>query len=164
VYTAPVSAGTYHVVATSVADVTKSGSSTVTVQIGVNVTPNPAAADVCLTAQFSASVVGSSNQAVTWSVLEGATGGTVSTSGLYTAPSTPGTYHVVATSVADNTKSGSATVNVNQHILSVSVSPGSTSLSPNGTQTFTANVTNTCGTFAAARVFRPEELKPTAAR
>lgn len=33
---------------------------------------------------------------VKWSVREGATGGTVDLMGHYTAPATPGTYHVVA--------------------------------------------------------------------
>jgi hypothetical protein len=45
---------------------------------------------------------------VTWS----ARGGTISSTGLYTAPSTTGTYTVTATSVADSTKSGSATASV----------------------------------------------------
>ena len=52
----------------------------------------------------------------TWSVAEGVSGGTVSatgpTSADYTAPETPGTYHVVATGVADPTRSASATVTV----------------------------------------------------
>jgi hypothetical protein len=61
---------------------------------------------------FAASVGGSANQAVIWSVAEGAAGGTVSASGLYTAPAIPGTYHVVATSSADPTKSASSTVTV----------------------------------------------------
>jgi glucuronoarabinoxylan endo-1,4-beta-xylanase len=45
-------------------------------------------------------------------VQEGSAGGGVSASGLYTAPSSGGTYHVVATSQADATKSASATVTV----------------------------------------------------
>ena len=57
------------------------------------------------TQQFTASVSGSSNTAVTWS----STGGTVSGTGLYTAPAAAGTYTVKATSVADSTKSASAT-------------------------------------------------------
>ncbi len=52
----------------------------------------------------------------TWSVAEGASGGTVSatgpTSASYTAPGTLGTYHLVATSVADPTRSATATVTV----------------------------------------------------
>jgi hypothetical protein len=48
---------------------------------------------------------------VTWSVAAG--GGTVSTSGLYTAPSTAGTASVVATSVADPRSSALANVTIN---------------------------------------------------
>lgn len=61
--------------------------------------------------QFSATVSGVPNQAVRWSVQE-ANGGTIhEETGHYTAPQTPGIYHVVATSVADPTKFGLAEVN-----------------------------------------------------
>jgi hypothetical protein len=40
-------------------------------------------------------------------------GGTITTSGVYTAPTVAGTYHVKAVSVADPTKSATATVIVN---------------------------------------------------
>jgi Bacterial Ig-like domain (group 2) len=58
--------------------------------------------------QFSATVTGSSNTAVTWS----ATGGTISLTGLYVAGSTTGNFTVTATSVADTTKSAQASVAV----------------------------------------------------
>jgi hypothetical protein len=74
--------------------------------IAVSLNPTSAAIQVNGTQQFTATVVGSSNQSVTWTVDSGA----ISPTGLYTAPSTAGTYHVVATSVADTTKSASATV------------------------------------------------------
>ena len=53
---------------------------------------------------FSATVTGASSgqsSGVTWAVQEGAAGGTIDANGKYTAPETEGTYHVVATSVAD---------------------------------------------------------------
>jgi hypothetical protein len=56
--------------------------------------------------QFSAAVTGTSNTAVTWS----ATGGTISSTGLYVAGSSTGNYVVTATSAADSTKSGQASV------------------------------------------------------
>jgi hypothetical protein len=63
------------------------------------------------TAQFSATVSNSSNTAVTWSVAT-ANGGTISSSGLYTAPMVvaglPTSVTITATSAADTTKSGSA--------------------------------------------------------
>jgi len=86
---------------------------TVTTVAAVSVVISPTSASVASggTQQFTATVTGSSNTSVTWSVQESG-GGTVSTSGLYTAPSSPGTYHVTATSVADNSKSAAAEVTV----------------------------------------------------
>jgi hypothetical protein len=60
------------------------------------------------TQQFTATVTGTSNMAVNWTVLEGAQGGAVTSTGLYTAPEYPGAFHVVATSQADGTKSATA--------------------------------------------------------
>jgi len=62
------------------------------------------------TAQFSVRVSGTTDSAVVWSVKEGASGGSISASGLYTAPSAPGSFHVVATSSADAKAMGIATV------------------------------------------------------
>ncbi len=61
---------------------------------------------------FLATVKGVANTTVTWSVQEGTTGGSITSSGVYTAPNTLGTYHVVATSVADATTSASAVVTI----------------------------------------------------
>jgi len=64
---------------------------------------------------FVASVSGASSgqsTGVSWSVQEGAAGGTIDANGKYTAPATEGTYHVVATSVADATITAIATVTV----------------------------------------------------
>jgi hypothetical protein len=152
VYTAPSTAGTCHVVATSTADSTRSDVATVTVNvpISVTVTPGTAAVDACRTVTFTASVAGTSDQVVAWSVTEGASGGSVSTGGVYTASSTAGTYHVVATAHASPAATASATVTVTDHILSITVNPGSASVSPSGTQQFTATVTTTCGAFAGS--------------
>ena len=49
---------------------------------------------------------------VNWSVQEGTTGGTITNAGLYTAPDTTGTFHVVATNAADTSQSSVATVTV----------------------------------------------------
>ena len=62
--------------------------------------------------------------------------GTVSTGGLYTAPSAAGGHTVTATSVADPTKSASASVTV----ITMTISPQSTSVAPFGTRQFTATV------------------------
>lgn len=92
----------------------KAASVTVTVNGLVSVALSPASATLSVrgTQSFSAVVANSTNQSATWLVSEGASGGTVSSAGLYTAPATAGTYHVVATSVADPTKLATATVTV----------------------------------------------------
>jgi len=92
---------------------------------------------------FTATVTGSSNTAVSWTVLEGAAGGTTSIDGLYTAPSALGTYHVVATSQADNTKNAMATVNVDGPPIAVSIAPTMVNMGPSETQIFSASVTGT---------------------
>jgi hypothetical protein len=118
VYTAPAVSGTYHVVATSAADPTKTGTATVTVTptpvIAVSTSPNPVLVAPSGTQTFTATVTGltvGQSAAVTWSVQEPG-GGTVSSSGVYTAPAVEGTYHVLATSVADVLKIGTAVVSV----------------------------------------------------
>lgn len=77
-------------------------------QIKVAITPSTTSSVINQTTQFTATVTGTSNTAVTWSVTE-TNGGTIS-AGLYKAPIVNGTYHVVATSVADSSKSASAAV------------------------------------------------------
>src|ERR1700757_4685729 len=66
--------------------------------------------------QFTATVQGTSNTAVTWSVDSVAGGsaasGTITGAGMYTAPSQAGTHTVTATSVVETTQSASATVTV----------------------------------------------------
>lgn len=49
---------------------------------------------------------------ISWSVTEGAAGGAVSATGLYTAPASAGTYHVVVAAKADAAKKATATVTV----------------------------------------------------
>ncbi len=156
-YTAPAAAATCHVVARSAADATKSDVATVTVTgpppvVTVAINPPTASINSCRSFTFGATVSGTSNTAVTWTVQEGAAGGTVTAAGVYTAPSTAGTYHVVATSQADATKSAVATVVVSDQILSVAVSPTQATVPAGGSQAFTATVTTTCGTFTSTQV------------
>ncbi len=92
--------------------------------VSLSVAPQTASVAPGGSVQLTASVTGSTNTTVTWTVQEGAAGGGISSSGLYTAPSTPGTYHVIAKSSADASKTATATLNV---IAGVSVS------APNGT-------------------------------
>ena len=145
-FTAGSTAGNFTVTATSVADTTKSATAQVTVQaaptVSVQISPTSATVQTGQTKQFTATVTGSSNTAVTWT----ATGGTVSNSGLFTAGSTTGNFTVTATSVADTTKSSSAQVTVNPPAISVTISPTSVSLQQGQTQQFTATVTGSSNT------------------
>ena len=76
-----------------------------------NVTPKATSVVVNGSIQFTATVVGMSDTTVAWTVTEPGGRG-ISASGSYTAPMTPGTYHVVAASHADPTRTDSATVTV----------------------------------------------------
>lgn len=121
-YTAPAAisgtTATFHVVATSVADSSKSGMATVTVFVPVAVSLTPPSCTLGLggTQQFTPTVANATNPAVTWSIQESGSSGNISATGLYTAPAsisgTSATFHVVATSVQDSTKSATATVAV----------------------------------------------------
>lgn len=155
-YVAPATPGTYVVTATSVATPSGTATATVTVTappppppaVAIAISPTTATLDACTSRIFTATVSNSSNAAVTWTVLD-AGGGTV-TNGNYVAPTTAGTYRVLATSVADPSKTAQATVTVGtERVLSVAVTPGSGTVNANGTLAFAATVTTTCGTFAA---------------
>ncbi|MDC0711026.1 hypothetical protein POL68_21320 [Stigmatella sp. ncwal1] len=149
-YTAPATEGTFHVVATSVADPSKSDTATVRVVVipPIAVSLSPEAVDLVAgaTQAFTAVVTGTSTTGVDWSVTE-AGGGTIDAAGRYTAPATPGTYHVVATSAADPSKSATATVRVTAaETVAVTLSPTEALLAPGGTQAFTATVTGAADT------------------
>ena len=83
-----------------------------TTQIAVAIRPDAATMAPGQSVSFSATVSGSPDTAVVWSMMEGSAGGTVSTEGLYTAPSATGVYHVVATSHLDAAKFATAVVTV----------------------------------------------------
>ena len=101
------------------ANSSKSASASVTILPVVAVTVTPASTSVATgaTQQLTASVVGTSNTAVTWTVLgagcKASTCGTINGTGLYTAPPTvpsPPTVTVTAISAADTSKSGSTSI------------------------------------------------------
>jgi len=140
-YTAPQVAGTYHVVATSAADSSSSGTAVVTVPLVINVLPNPATVFLGAMQAFRATVTGSNNMAVTWSVQEGAAGGSITGAGVYTAPQVPGTYHVIATSVADPTQNAPVPVTVPP--IAVTIIPNAATVFLGAMQGFTATVTAT---------------------
>ena len=146
VYTAPLRTGTYTIIATNALDDTKSDSAEVTVTSAVAVTISPRSPTVKTggSVAFTAQVTGTSDTSVTWSVDGGSANGTISAEGLYTAPTTPGTYTVIATSQADPTRQASAQVLVGA--VTVSINPTSVTLTPGSTTTFTATVTGAANT------------------
>jgi 6-phosphogluconolactonase (cycloisomerase 2 family) len=160
-YTAPASVpapAAVTVTAVSQADNTKSGTSSVTVTIPppVTVTVAPATISVVIgaTQQFTATVANTANSAVNWQVngVAGgnATVGTISASGLYTAPAvvpSPAAVTVTAVSQADNTKSGNANVTITAPPpITVAVAPPTANVVVGATQQFTATVANTANT------------------
>ena len=173
-YTAPGTAGTFHVIASSVADPTKTDAATVLVtSIAVAISPRTAATTTGGALTFTAAVTGTlagQSAAVTWSVQE-AGGGTVDASGHYTAPGIAGTFHVIATSVADPTKRDTATVSVVSSVVISAVSPvnafaceavqlSATVIGTSDTLVLWS-VPTACGTITAAGVFTPARVTGT---
>lgn len=78
--------------------------------VAVAIAPTDATTVVGGQRHFTSTVTGNANTNVTWTVTGGSANGTVTSSGLYTAPNTPGTYTVVATSQADPSKTASVQV------------------------------------------------------
>jgi len=112
-YTAPATASSCQVTATSVANTAVSASANVTVvvpavRVTVTVSPTSTSINTNATLQFSAVVTGTTNKTVTWS----STCGSINRSGFYTAPATASSCQVTATSVANTAVSASANVTV----------------------------------------------------
>lgn len=128
IYTAPASVPSpamVTVAAISQADTTKSANATATITNNISVVVSPSSVTLApkTTQQFTATVTGNNilnnNTAVNWSVNGtpggNSTAGTISASGLYSAPAvvpSPAMVTVTATSQADSTKSGNATVTI----------------------------------------------------
>ena len=147
-------AATLTIIATSVDDTSVSGTAVVTITepaaeptvTGVTVTP--AAADVAkgATQSFSAAVAGENEpgQSVTWSIDETVAEGTsISAEGVLTVAEeeTAAMLTIRATSDADDSKSGTATVTVTDPaVTSVKVEPDEVSVAKGATQEFSAAV------------------------
>ncbi len=134
--------------AISVADTTQAASVQFTLTppaVTVVVSPSTATLNAGQTQQFTAQVLGVSQTGVTWSISPQT--GSIDSAGLYTAPSTVTTSQsvtVTATSTFNSTVSGRATVTLSPPAaISVTVQPGSVSLTNSQTQQFTATVANT---------------------
>ena len=138
-YTAPNIGGTFHVIATSQADTSKSATATVNIAaVAIFLNQPFVTIDVGNQFTFVANVTGTVNTAVSWAIQEGASGGSITSSGVYTAPGTDGMFHVIATSQADTTQKATAAVTVTP--LMVSVIPPSNLLGLLGVRDFIATV------------------------
>jgi hypothetical protein len=154
-YTAPatVPSSSVNVTAQSVAQSTASASATVsitaTASVAVSISPSGTSLQVSQSQQFSAAVSGTSYTAVNWLVngtpAGNSTVGTISSSGLYTAPSSVPScsVSVTAQSAAQSTASANAPVSIMPASVSVSVSPTNTSLQVGQSQQFSAAVSGT---------------------
>jgi len=104
---------------TGTAVISLGGTGTAAPAIVVGVTPANVSTTAETTQQFAASVTGTSNTAVAWTVSgDGCSGtacGTISSSGLYAAPATvpsPANVTIIATSESEPTESASADVTI----------------------------------------------------
>ncbi|HTW75682.1 MAG TPA: Ig-like domain-containing protein, partial [Steroidobacteraceae bacterium] len=145
----------YYFVVTAVNGVTTFGtespastqvSATPSADLGASVTidqSNPQSVSVNGTLTFTATVTGSSNPSVTWSVSPASGCGSIDASGTYTAPASPATCQVIATSVADPSAAASVTVNVTAPVtlVSIAVLPADATLAVGTTQQFVATGT-----------------------
>ncbi len=118
--------------------------------LAIEVTVTPANGSVVLgnQATFTATVTNTTDTAVSWSV-NGVPGGnttlgTISSAGVYTAPTdlpSPATVQITATSHADATKSATANVAVTSDIT-LNLTPNPASVELGATQAFQATVTS----------------------
>jgi len=157
----PTSATQVTITATSTEDSTKSKSVTITVSAvvvtpptitSVTVTANPTSVATGATSQCSAVVAGtgSFNSAVTWT----ATGGTITSAGLFTAGTTAGNGSCKATSVEDSTQSGTAAIAITSSVPppTGTVKPSATTIVAGSSLTLTtaiANANNGCTVSAS---------------
>ena len=145
-YTAPDSITTQQTVTVSATNLTspsQTGTATVTLMPPVSVTPASATLYGGQTQQFTAAVMSPSNTAVTWTISPAGVG-TISVTGLYTAPASISTQEAVtvtATVQTNTIQSASATVTLMPSV-SVSITPPSAALYGGQTQQFTAAVAN----------------------
>ncbi len=108
--------------------------------VSVTVTANTSSVQVNGQAIFTATVVNSSNQSVTWAVKGGSANGTIGASGVYIAPAqvpSPAQVTVTATSQANTAVSGQASITIT---VGVTISPASAVVQTLNTTSFTATV------------------------
>ncbi|MCU1284125.1 MAG: hypothetical protein JWO13_475 [Acidobacteriales bacterium] len=122
-----------------------SSASSSTDPVTIVISPTTVTLPVSTSQQFSVSIGNSTNTNVTWQV-NGTTGGsatfgTISTGGLYTAPSSVPATAITVTAIAqaDTTKTATTTVTVSNSTKIV-VSPAQSTIAAGGQQTFSATL------------------------
>jgi hypothetical protein len=148
VYTAPAtitSVQTVVVTATSISDVTQSGSLAITLRptVTVSVSPAQTSLQALQSQQFSVALQGATDPTVIWSVNPSV--GTISASGVYTAPSavsSPQTVTVTATSAANPDSSASGVVAL-VLAVTIGINPQTVQLTVSQSQQFNVTIANT---------------------
>jgi hypothetical protein len=104
------------------------------------VAPNPQTLVVNASQQFTATGRDFSGAAVTvapvWTVVAG--GGSITSSGMFTAGSTPGTYATTVKATLDGITSSATVIVIAGPLASITIAPNPVTLSVGGTQQFTA--------------------------
>jgi hypothetical protein len=154
-YTAPqilIAPPSISLIAISVADPSKSAAGTITVTSSFSLAvAGPSPVNAGSAAIYAATLTPSANsnpsRVIFWSVAgtgcTGAACGTISPSGVYTAPSfppSPATVQIIATPQADPSKAATISVSV-LAVIGVSISPSAATVSLGAAQTFQATVT-----------------------
>ena len=148
-YTAGQTPGTYRLIATAGSgNKALADTASITINSGASATltrvvlePPEVALAIGGTQQFAAYARLSSGDSVAVGVTYSATGGTVTSSGLYAAGQATGTYRVIATQVG-GTLADTSTVTIvsgSPTVTSVVLAPASATVAPGATQQFTAS-------------------------
>jgi hypothetical protein len=106
--------------------------------IVTTIAPTDVSVGVGGTVAFTGTVTGTSNKAMLWSVAEPGCG-SVSSTGIFTAPAAPAICHVVVASAADSRRTATATVTVTGPTPPFAISPDPATVPVNGTQQFTVS-------------------------
>jgi hypothetical protein len=149
-YLAPRGTGLFHVSVAPESQPSRRAQTAVEVQppSAISVWVSPLSPSVPAQGQqsFSASVSGTSNAGLTWSLREGSQGGSITQDGVYTAPAlAPGvsstSYTVIATSNADPTRRAEVPVLVTQlQVYSLLINPSTLTLRPGASTLFSAHL------------------------
>lgn len=117
-WTAPATAGTYQVYATSQADTTRQATATVTVTaappVNISVSPTTVSLAAGEAVVLGATLTGTSNPSANWtSTAAGSLSSSSGASVTWTAPQVAGTYSVTAAAAAEPARTATVTIHVN---------------------------------------------------